>query len=45
METLLGSFTHNATVEFDPDCEAMIITTDGTPLQGEYFHRFRILHI
>lgn len=21
-------------VEFDPDCEAMIFTTDGTPLQG-----------
>ena len=21
-------------VEFDPDCEAMILTTDGTPLQG-----------
>ena len=25
--------THDV-VEFDPDCEAMIFTTDGTPLQG-----------
>lgn len=26
--------THLPSVEFDPDCEAMIFTTDGTPLQG-----------
>ena len=24
-------------VEFDPGCEAMIYTTDGTPLQGHCF--------
>jgi hypothetical protein len=24
-------------VEFDPDCEAMIFATDGTPLQGHSF--------
>jgi hypothetical protein len=24
-------------VEFDPGCEAMIYTTDGTPLQGSVY--------
>jgi hypothetical protein len=26
--------THDPAVEFDPGCEAMIFSTDGTPLQG-----------
>ncbi|KAJ3559346.1 hypothetical protein NM688_g401 [Phlebia brevispora] len=29
-----GAVTEQRVVEFDPDCEAMIFSTDGTPLQG-----------
>lgn len=27
-------FAERSPVEFDPGCEAMVFTTDGTPLQG-----------
>jgi hypothetical protein len=30
----VSASTQISIVEFDPGCEAMIYTTDGTPLQG-----------
>lgn len=32
--------TKSTLVEFDPGCEAMVYTTDGTPLQGQISQSF-----
>jgi len=32
---LINAVLTSETVEFDPGCEAMIFTTDGSPLQGD----------
>ena len=35
LTSFAGSLLTALLVEFDPGCEAMIYSTDGTPLQGK----------